>query len=421
MIRSHPRRPVAPAKEQAAPRDSEAFWQGRLGYSQAVVVCAVAFAFGMAMHASIGYRLPATLNPFVWLMALAVPVSLVVGRVGRHNRIVHWLTGIPMAVTTTTAVGILALIGGVVPESWFQQRMGVESMWGSWPFLVLVDLMMVNLCGSVGKRIWPLTYSNIVYQMSHLGLAISIAGGAIGAVTLERHIMVLFPGQPMTIAYARDESEIKLPFEVELKEFQMDFFPPQAALARLDPSYEDGFDLVPYGGFLGQGTSHRIAEDKVEVQQFRDGAVYAGDEGWKHAPWKTTGPAAKVKVTLPDGTGETGWIAAGAADTPQSHLRISDGLALVMLDPKPKEFRSLITIRHQGREIKKTLKVNEPITVEGWTLYQLSYDDKAGKASAYSTLEVVRDHGLPVVYLGMALMVLGACLHLWNGVGGKAK
>ena len=62
------------------------------------------------------------------------------------------------------------------------------------------------------------------------------------------------------------------------------------------------------------------------------------------------------------------------------------------------------------------MKVNSPIQRGPYTIYQLSYDDKAGAASAYSTLEIVRDPGIQVVYIGMGLMVLGSMLHLFNGV-----
>jgi hypothetical protein len=44
----------------------------------------------------------------------------------------------------------------------------------------------------------------------------------------------------------------------------------------------------------------------------------------------------------------------------------------------------------------------------GWKLYQLSYDERFGKYSPTSTIELVKDPWLPVVYLGVFMMIAGA-------------
>ncbi|MFN3963538.1 MAG: hypothetical protein ACK4NQ_11225, partial [Fimbriimonadaceae bacterium] len=64
--------------------------------------------------------------------------------------------------------------------------------------------------------------------------------------------------------------------------------------------------------------------------------------------------------------------------------------------------------------------VNEPIKVKGYDIYQFSYDEEAGPASAYSVVEVVRDSSLPIVYAGIFALLIGSLMHLWNGVGVKA-
>jgi len=397
------------------PKAQEAFWQGTLGYPQAVVLVCFAFGLGLALHGLIGYRIPTLQNPVIWLIALSAPVSLVAGRIGRKNRVVHWLSGIPMAVCVTVAVGLLALVGGVVPQSTIQERFHAETIWASWPFLLLVTLMVANLLGSVGKRCWPLTYTNFVYLAAHAGLAIAIIGGAVSALLLERDVMVLFPGQATDKAMKPDGAMVNMPFSIELKEFHLKTFPPVLALATLDPKSEGGIALKPGEAFVKSGLVTKIGDVQIRVKRYYPKAIYAA-KGWQEAPWKTAAPAALIEATLPNGTTHSGWVSCGAVDAPQEHLRIAEELAIVMPGPRPKEFRSDIRVVDGGRSEETSVKVNEPLNRRGWTVYQLSYDDKAGAASAYSTLEVVRDPGIGVVYFGMGLLVLGSCLHLWNGV-----
>jgi cytochrome c biogenesis protein ResB len=52
--------------------------------------------------------------------------------------------------------------------------------------------------------------------------------------------------------------------------------------------------------------------------------------------------------------------------------------------------------------------VNKPFSIDGWKIYQLNYDTTMGRWSEISVLELVRDPWLPVVYTGIAMMLLGA-------------
>jgi cytochrome c biogenesis protein ResB len=86
-----------------------------------------------------------------------------------------------------------------------------------------------------------------------------------------------------------------------------------------------------------------------------------------------------------------------------------------MNTPRPKKFESDIVI--DGKPY--TVGVNQPVHVKGYDVYQFSYDDQAGAASQYSVIEIVRDPGLPVVYLGIFMLLAGTLLHLGNGLGEK--
>ena len=54
------------------------------------------------------------------------------------------------------------------------------------------------------------------------------------------------------------------------------------------------------------------------------------------------------------------------------------------------------------------IDVNKPLSIAGWKIYQLSYDETKGKWSRMSVFELVRDPWLPIVYTGILMMIAGA-------------
>ena len=72
-------------------------------------------------------------------------------------------------------------------------------------------------------------------------------------------------------------------------------------------------------------------------------------------------------------------------------------------------FLSDVTVyTKNGISVRDTIRVNKPLTVGGWKIYQYSYDEAKGGMSDISILELVRDPWLPYVYLGIFMMLAGA-------------
>ena len=75
----------------------------------------------------------------------------------------------------------------------------------------------------------------------------------------------------------------------------------------------------------------------------------------------------------------------------------------------PKSFSSAVTVyTKRGRTVSDTIRVNKPLTVRGWKIYQYSYDEARGQESDISVFELVRDPWLPYVYIGIFMMLAGA-------------
>lgn len=90
-------------------------------------------------------------------------------------------------------------------------------------------------------------------------------------------------------------------------------------------------------------------------------------------------------------------------------VRTPGGETAVMSIATPKRFASDVEIYTKaGAGIKATVEVNRPCRVEGWDIYQYSYDESKGALSSYSVFELVSDPWLPVVYAGILLLLAGA-------------
>ena len=123
--------------------------------------------------------------------------------------------------------------------------------------------------------------------------------------------------------------------------------------------------------------------------------------------------AALVTATN-EATGEkcSGWVSCGSFMFPYRALRINDRYSAVMPDREPRRYASEVTVyTRSGQSINATIEVNKPLEVEGWKIYQLSYDEKLGRWSDTSVFELVSDPWLPWVYAGIYMMLAGALLN----------
>ena len=80
-----------------------------------------------------------------------------------------------------------------------------------------------------------------------------------------------------------------------------------------------------------------------------------------------------------------------------------------MVEKPALSFLSDVTVRtRSGISVRDTIRVNKPLYVGGWKIYQYSYDEARGDLSEYSVFELVHDPWLPFVYCGIFMMLAGA-------------
>lgn len=122
------------------------------------------------------------------------------------------------------------------------------------------------------------------------------------------------------------------------------------------------------------------------------------------------GSAYALYVKAVQGTVEKeGWVTCGSYLFPFQTLRLDGKHTLVMSNPEPRRYASVIDIyTEDGKNEQAEVEVNKPYSINGWKIYQLGYNEEMGKWSTYSVFELVSNPWLPAVYIGIYLLLIGA-------------
>lgn len=134
----------------------------------------------------------------------------------------------------------------------------------------------------------------------------------------------------------------------------------------------------------------------------------------------TLGNADMQRLKMITSLGEPEWRALtqeGAVKEMPLAIELKQFIMETYDDGSPKRFASDIQIlTKSGKNIQTTVDVNKPAEVEGWKIYQYSYDTQMGAKSRISILELVSDPWLPLVYTGIYMMLGGAlCMFVFGG------
>ena len=95
---------------------------------------------------------------------------------------------------------------------------------------------------------------------------------------------------------------------------------------------------------------------------------------------------------------------------------MDDEHTLVMAPAEARKFQSEVLVYQKGKQevLEEKIEVNHPISVGGWRIYQLSYDERMGRWSELSVVELISDPWLPVVYVGIFLLLAGGIALLFE-------
>jgi len=237
---------------------------------------------------------------------------------------------------------------------------------------------------------------------------------------------LLSPDQTMMIVYRWFETEIEM--QEAIREFEADTDDPRHKIPHL-------FQVVS-GRQVEPRVLHFEKGKFVENHIFQNGAPvlfeqvktsFFPKEFLEKAKFQTTvinkseeyiNPAIRLAVGSPDAGIQARWLFANQQDPhPTTDLPYQ---FYYSVDFPIKEYVSQIKILDQGKEVfRKSLRVNHPAKYKGYRLYQASYDQENGK---WTGIQVTRDPGMPLVFVGFVGMMIGLILMFYvNPFFNKSK
>ena len=386
-------------------------WKQPWGYAEGWAICAGLLITGFGLQLITGpvqaglFQYPVNVaGGLIFLLVLCIGFV-----VGRKITVVQWFSGLTASITSLSALLSVVLVMGFVGP-------GIERITMSWPFVLLFLYFLFVLGFVTLKRIVSFRWRDVPFMLNHVGLFITLLAAILGNGDLRRLRMTVPLENPEWRASDEKNEMIELPLAIELRSFTIDEYPPKLMLidnttGKALPEKQPENILVeeiPLAGNL-QGW-------KVEVtRSLPMAACVMGQDTVNfvefHSEGATTALYVKARNEL-TGRQKEGWVSCGSFLFPYKALRLDSLTSLVMPEREPQRFASKVKVYTQeGTITEDTIEVNRPMEIEGWKIYQLSYDESKGGWSDISIFELVRDPWLPVVYTGIVMMMLGAvCL-----------
>ena len=397
-------------------------WSRPWRYKEGMVIGAGLLVIGILLQMAVG---AIDWNLFAYPVNVIVLVVYVIALIAMHllrKRVYlfEWLSHYSAAVSALLWVVIMTVVMGLIRQApsghASMDLLGFSQMISSWPFVLLYFWMVTALGMAILRVCIPFKWSRLSFLLNHIGLFVALIAATLGNADMQRLKMTTRAGNAEWRATDDKGHMIELPLAIELKDFTIDEYPPKLMLI----DNETGCTLPeksPVHLLLEEGVSDGSLQDwQLTIEQsIPMAASVATGDTLKFTEFHSMGATYAVylkAVNQKSRQTKEGWVSCGSFLFPYKAIRLDSMTSLVMPEREPQRFASEVKIYTQGGTIAEgTIEVNRPMEVEGWKIYQLSYDETKGRWSDISVFELVRDPWLPVVYAGIIMMVAGAvCL-----------
>lgn len=393
-------------------------WNNTWGIKEGIMTCGGLIAIGLVLHLFTG---AVDWNNFAWpfniyILVIYAIILIMLFILRKKLYFVRWAMTYNAAVPSLIAVVFMTFVMGVIKQV-SSSAMGDVSIFNRmlsfWPF-ILVYLWMTSIVGLVSiKHLASFRITGIPFLLNHFGLFVALVAATLGSADVQRLTMNTRIGQTEWRATDADGRLHELPLAIELVNFSIDEYPPKLMLIDNSTGNALPFDS-PEHLMLEDGIkTGRLSGWNIEIlDKMELAALVPGQDTVKYVEWPSIGAtsAANVRVISADGrTVAGGWVSCGSFLFPYQALRLDSMCSMVMPDREPRRYSSdVIIYTESGTKCNATIEVNKPAEIEGWKIYQLSYDETKGRWSDISVFELVSDPWLPAVYVGIIMMMLGA-------------
>lgn len=387
------------------------------GYLESISIALLIFLLGVAFELSFGIPTPRVSFPYNLFALIGIlGVSVVLHIISSKNPVIAWFSSIPASIGAIILFLTLTLIMALVPQQIRPHSyVFILDVTSSWAYYFSSLYLLLVLGMVIIRRLGEINRVNISFFLNHAGLWITIAAASLGVGDVEKYRMVLTEGQTEWRATKNSEI-IELDFALELLSFEKDEYP--AKLAFVDASTGE---ILPHNRSRAIFEADTVSgvsfgDFEVSILQYHYHSIYFGHAYHPIYEYGAT-QSYLVEVThVPTDSVSFGWIAGSSVTQEPRFLLLQDSIVLAVLQPQAKRYASYVTVYEKnGAVYKAVIEVNKPIKIQGYKIYQTSYDERKGRWSDISILELVRDPWLPFVYFGIFLFLAGTGMIIWFG------
>lgn len=325
------------------------------------------------------------------------------------------LASYEVAVSSLINTIFLIFIIGLVP-----QNNEVDSLLGfnklqSTPLVHLsVFIFLYSLSIVIRKRINKnISVKNVGFIMNHVGIFLVVFFIYIGHSDLKKVQLKISKNKGYINKGINKQSQVStIPFKIELKDFDINEYTPQIAIVE-NSTKKISIEIENNLSHIDNNFNKEIMGWDVKVKTFIPYSIYNGNRFIKSNK-ENAAPAAFFEIiNRKSKERKTGWVSCGSERVPLAYMKLNEKYNLMMIRPKIKEYISKLNIINNNDTLKNmSLKVNHPINIGNWDIYQLSYNIKKGKWSDFSIIEAVYDPWIKYVYTGVFMLILGSFILL---------
>lgn len=398
-------------------------WTTPWKYREGWMLCAGLFVTGVFLQGVAG---PVDLSGLrypvnVWTGSVYLGLLAAFYAAGARWKKLRWFAGGQAALTSMASLLLLVIGMGFTRQgeqtsagsidSW----LGFHHMTTAWPF-VLLFLYFLSVLGWVTMhRLLRFRWKDMGFYLNHAGLFLTLWAALLGSSDLTRLRMTASLDTPEWRAADDAGRWQELPLAIELKAFRIESYPPKLML--IDNQTGKALPEEQPVNWVAEEVpgSGRLLDWDIRATRFLPlAACVMTQDTANFVIFPSEGATTALYVEAcnrMNGRVREGWVSCGNYMFPYVTLQLDEAVSLVMPDPEPRRFTSQVVVYTPDKKRRQAVvEVNKPLTVAGWKVYQLSYDEPMGRWSRTSVFELVRDPWLPVVYAGIFLMIAGA---LW--------
>lgn len=397
-------------------------WKHPWGFKEGLLIGAGLIITGILLQLSVGAFsidfLQFPINAFIGVFFIILVAVLF--RLSAKNKVIRWFGGMEASVTVIAIFLVLVIVMGLTRQSATIDKTGLlgaigfKNMLSAWSFVLLYIYLTIVLGLATLRRLKNFRWQkDVPFLLNHVGLFITLVAAVLGSADIHRYQMVVGLDTPEWRVTDENGKVIEMDLAIELNKFTIDEFPPKLMLinnntGKVMPDKQPATLLVENSTKKGE-----LLDWQVNIEKILDNsAPVVGKDKVQFVEFHSEGAAAAVFVKAKNkksGQTVSGWVSSGSYLFPYHALKLNDELSMVMPDREPKRFASDVSVfTKDGKSITKTIEVNKPLKVNGWKIYQISYNERMGKWSDTSKFELVRDPWIAIVYTGIFMMILGA-------------